>query len=313
MTLRDYLKQDGMIEIRGDGRAGGGLLLAMESFAKSLSLKENIHYDQWPLFSSSRRGAPVRAFMRISEHPIHTATAVVSPHMSIVVDESTTEQVDFASGMKSGIYILNSRKKAKEIAKNFKLSGTIVTVDGDGLGEKFFGSRIGNISVFAAIVRMSGIVNHSEGRTALEESLKKRRLPKTIQEANLKCYDESLGAMDIQEVDEKEAFKHELPLFEGFPLIPIGAQSSLRTSLKNRTSFYRPAGLKLTFEDPKNTCSGCSLCLTNCPENIISFVPDEKRGVRVTGANVIDFCKLCRECVEVCPIHLFKVEEEAAH
>ncbi|MDO8644320.1 MAG: 4Fe-4S dicluster domain-containing protein, partial [bacterium] len=47
-------------------------------------------------------------------------------------------------------------------------------------------------------------------------------------------------------------------------------------------------------------------CIINCPENIIRFVPDEKKGVKVLGADTNQFCKLCRECIEVCPVDLFK-------
>ena len=35
------------------------------------------------------------------------------------------------------------------------------------------------------------------------------------------------------------------------------------------------------------------------------FEPDAERGVKVTGADVSQFCKLCQECIAVCPEKLF--------
>jgi hypothetical protein len=41
-------------------------------------------------------------------------------------------------------------------------------------------------------------------------------------------------------------------------------------------------------------------------------VPDPKKGLRVVGADVTQFCKLCRECIETCPLDLF-FEQDVSH
>jgi ferredoxin len=61
----------------------------------------------------------------------------------------------------------------------------------------------------------------------------------------------------------------------------------------------------LRFEDPKDACTGCAHCVTNCPEGIIRFEPHAELGLKVTGADVSQFCKLCQECIAVCPEKLF--------
>lgn len=310
-SFRDPLNAGEVIEIRGDGKAGSGLLMAMQMFGVALGRKKSIYVQEWPQFSSARKGANVRSFMRVANHPIHSSAAVVRPQVAILLDETASEEIDFASGMREGIYLVNTSKSAKETAEKYQLSGVTITFDGNQLGQKHLGKPMGNISLLAALIHISGgILSDQDGRDSLLDMMKKRRLPDPIQKSNLACYVESLDHMDVAEVKGEASWTHDTKSFEGFDFIPIGAQSELRTSLQNRTARYRPSGFILTFEDPKDQCSGCALCLTNCPENIIAFVPDERRGLRVTGANVVDFCKLCQECVQICPVNLFGVQEE---
>ena len=99
---------------------------------------------------------------------------------------------------------------------------------------------------------------------------------------------------------------HASTKFEGYGVLPIGAQTRLRLSQNNKTATYARSGFRLVFEDPTSACTGCSHCITNCPEGIIRWEPDAERGVKVTGADVSQFCKLCGECIEVCPEKLFK-------
>ena len=56
---RSILEQ-GVLEVRGDGKAGGGLVLAFQSLAALFSSLPNTHVQEWPFFSSARRGANIR-------------------------------------------------------------------------------------------------------------------------------------------------------------------------------------------------------------------------------------------------------------
>jgi pyruvate ferredoxin oxidoreductase gamma subunit len=310
-SLKNLLDRGEVIEIRGDGKAGSGLLMVMQTFAKALGRIGGMEIQEWPLFSSSRKGANVRGFLRIANHPIQSAAAVVHPHLAILMDESVASNVDFASGVENGIFVLNTTRSAQEAADKYGLTGTVVAVDGKKISEKFFDHKLANIPVYGALVRMSGCLTDDEGESILLETMKKRRLPEKIQKANSAAYRMSLASMDVA-LTKSTGVRHLAENFEKYPPLPKGAQSRLRTSLGNKTSQYRPVGLRLKFEDPYNKCNGCSLCVLHCPENIIAWIPDPK-GLKVTGANVADFCKLCRECIEVCPVELFSsVKDEAA-
>ena len=66
-----------VLEIRGDGKAGGGLVLAFQSLAALMLTDPTLHVQEWPFFSSARRGANIRSFVRVSGAPI-TVIAVTS-------------------------------------------------------------------------------------------------------------------------------------------------------------------------------------------------------------------------------------------
>ena len=119
-----------------------------------------------------------------------------------------------------------------------------------------------------------------------------------------------LKAIQSGEFDEARPGDHAAPAFAGYGNVPVGAQTPLRLSQTNLTAAYARSGFQLRFEDPAEACTGCSHCVTNCPEGIIFWKPDEKKGMVVTGVDVSHYCKLCGECVAVCPEHLFK---EVAH
>lgn len=293
-----------VLEIRGDGKAGSGLVLVLQSLAGLLMRDETLHVQEWPFFSSARKGAAVRSFLRVSKKPITIGCEITNPHISILMDEGASKFVDFAAGVsEGGTFIVNTTHSPKEAAQHYKLSGRVICVSGDKIGEKYLNKPMGNISVFAILVKAIGL-NVNEAKDALLDNLNKRRLPKNIIEANIKIFDESLNESQEGIFDYKG--KHDIPSFACYGTLTAGAQSPLRISRANKTSSYARSGARVTFSDEYKKCTGCSLCISNCPENIINYVPDTKKGVQVTGADFGGYCKFCRECIEICPMDLFK-------
>jgi ferredoxin len=118
-------------------------------------------------------------------------------------------------------------------------------------------------------------------------------------------FTEALEHVRVTEAPAVEAGLHPRKVFHGYGDVPIGAQSALRTSLKNRTAGYGRPGVRIEFVDPEARCNGCSLCVVQCPEGIIDFTPDPAKGTIVHGARFDTYCKVCRECVTACPLDLF--------
>jgi 2-oxoacid:acceptor oxidoreductase gamma subunit (pyruvate/2-ketoisovalerate family) len=297
--------RDSVLEIRGDGKAGGGLVLAFQSLAALMLADEGLHVQEWPFFSSARRGANIRSFMRVSAAPITIACEVTRPALAMLMDEAAARSVDFADGVQAGgTFVLNTRRTPEVCARHFHLSGRVLTVPGDDIGTRFLKHPIGNVSAYVALARAVGGFAMDDVIAAFTGVLRKRRIPDALIERNREALLASGEAIREGVFDERR----ETPAatrFPGYGELPLGAQSGLRLSLGNRTADYARSGFRLRFEDPQDACTGCAHCITNCPEGIIHFAPDPERTLKVTGVDVSSYCKLCGECIAVCPEHLF--------
>jgi pyruvate ferredoxin oxidoreductase gamma subunit len=308
-TLQQRLERGEPIDLRGDGKAGGGLVLAVQAFGSALA---HAGYDvqDWPLFSSARKGANVRAFLRLARRPIQAACQVTRPDIAVLMNEAAAREIDFAVGTRNALYVLNTRLSPQAAANIYRLGGRVATVDGDSLGMRHLSRPLGNVAVFAALVRATGLVDEKTARDSLEAALKKRRLPDRLVVANLALFDDALREVRVTEGPPSD---HPLARFNGYGPLPIGAQAALRSARANHTSGYGRPGVAIRFADPGSKCNGCSLCVVQCPEGIIDFLPDSARGTLVQGAQFGDYCKVCRECVTACPLDLFHEESIVAH
>lgn len=305
IDLRTVLT-DSVLEIRGDGKAGGGLVLAFQSLASLLLSDPDLHVQEWPFFSSARRGANIRSFLRVSARPIRIACELTRPSLVLLMDEAAGRSVDFAQGVpKGGTFVFNTRRTPEECARHFHLSGRVLTVAGDDIGKRFLKASIGNVSAYVAMAKAIGGYDPGTVTKAFMGILKKRRIPELLLARNQEALEASLAEVQEGVFDHARPADHELPAFQGYGDLPIGAQTALRLSQTNRTADYARSGLRLKFADPDDKCTGCSHCITNCPEGIILWEPHAEKGVKVLGAQVSSYCKLCNECISVCPEDLF--------
>jgi 2-oxoacid:acceptor oxidoreductase gamma subunit (pyruvate/2-ketoisovalerate family) len=295
-----------VLELRGDGKAGGGLVLAFQSLA-ALLLQTSHHVQEWPFFSSARRGANIRSFLRLSRRPIDKACEVSRPAISVLMDEGAAKAVDFALGVpEGGTFVLNTRHSPEECARHYRLSGRVVTVPGDEIGTKHLRHPIGNVSVYVACARVIGGLRDDDIVASFLAALERRHVPVSILARNREALRATPEFVREGVFEEGKDFERAHPAFTGYGALPVGGQTGLRLSRANRTANFAPTGFRLRFADPNDACTGCAHCITNCPEGIIRWQPDDERGVKVLGADVSTFCKLCGECVAVCPEHLFK-------
>jgi pyruvate ferredoxin oxidoreductase gamma subunit len=96
------------------------------------AFKEGKWVQSFPFFGAERRGAPVKAFARISDVPILVRSQVYSPDYVVVLDSTLLQVIDVTEGMKKdGILIVNATKKPEELTglKGYK----VATVDATGI------------------------------------------------------------------------------------------------------------------------------------------------------------------------------------
>jgi 2-oxoacid:acceptor oxidoreductase gamma subunit (pyruvate/2-ketoisovalerate family) len=124
-----------VVEICFHGRGGQGSVTAANLLVAAALRDGNKGVQAFPLFGAERRGAPVRAFARISDEEIHLRSEVYSPDIVIVLDESIIGIVDVLKGFKKdGKILINTTKKPE----NFDFSDKyhVATVDATGVAIK---------------------------------------------------------------------------------------------------------------------------------------------------------------------------------
>ena len=134
-----------LIEIVIHGRGGQGSVTAANLLVAAALKDGNKGVQAFPIFGAERRGAPVRAFARISESEIHLRSEIYEPDVVIIQDESIMEIVDVLKGMKKdGKILINTTKSPDEF--DFSKKYHVATVDATGIAIKH-GILVGGIPV----------------------------------------------------------------------------------------------------------------------------------------------------------------------
>ncbi len=148
-----------MIEIRVHGRGGQGAVTSTELIALA-AINEGKYAQAFPSFGPERRGAPVMAFVRISDAPIRTRERVYNPDIVVVLDPTILKIVDVTAGLKkNGMVILNTSKDEKEVRKAFGIKAKMAVVDATDIAMKHLGRPITNTTMLGALIKTTGIVD----------------------------------------------------------------------------------------------------------------------------------------------------------
>jgi len=129
------MSSESLIEICFHGRGGQGAVTAANLLAAAALKDGNKGVQAFPFFGAERRGAPLRAFARVSEGEIHLRSEVYNPDIVIVLDESIMGLVDVLKGLKEdGKILINTRKKPNDL--DFSDKFKVATVDATGIAIK---------------------------------------------------------------------------------------------------------------------------------------------------------------------------------
>lgn len=162
-----------MVEIRLHGRGGQGAVVGCSIIGLAYFLG-NQQVQFFPEFGVERRGAPVKAFLRISKSSIREHYSIKKPDHLIVFDESLLSTVNVTEGLKQGGHILINSKEAPDhfkIFDKFKVS----TVDADLISiENNLGSAnapIINAAIAGAFARVIGNLNIKSVVQSIKQSV----------------------------------------------------------------------------------------------------------------------------------------------
>ena len=185
-----------LIEIRWHGRGGQGAVTASEIVAAAAIL-EGRYALAFPEFGAERRGAPVRAYTRISDEPVIPRTPITRPHIVVVLDPSLLGPQVVEGLREGGAVVANTVREPGELAEIVGLSvpAKVATVDATSIAMKWLRRPIVNTAILGALVRATGIV-----KLDTVVKLVRERFPGKLGEVNAGAVREAYEATRVVEV-----------------------------------------------------------------------------------------------------------------
>ncbi|GLI35345.1 pyruvate ferredoxin oxidoreductase subunit gamma [Desulforhabdus amnigena] len=157
-----------MVEIRFHGRGGQGAVTSAELTALA-AIGEGKFAQAFPSFGPERRGAPVMAFVRVSDTPIRTREKVYEPNIVIVLDPTILKIVNVEAGLKEGgIVILNTTKTAEEVRKETGIKARLALVDASKIAVETMRVPITNTTMLGALLKATGLISMDGLRGPIE-------------------------------------------------------------------------------------------------------------------------------------------------
>jgi pyruvate ferredoxin oxidoreductase gamma subunit len=163
-------KDKSLIEIRWHGRGGQGAVTSAEMLAQA-AISEGKFAQAFPSFGPERRGAPVQAFNRVdTKEAVRLRVDITTPDHVVVLDPSLLDKVKVTAGLKEGGYVIvNTRKTADEIKKEFNINFPVATVNAGKIAREVLGVNIVNTTMLGAVLKVTGIVERKSTFAPLQK------------------------------------------------------------------------------------------------------------------------------------------------
>lgn len=161
-----------MFEIRVHGLGGQGAVTLVTWVAQA-GYAIGRHVQAFPFFGAERRGAPVKAYVRLDDKPIDLRSQIYHPDL-LVVMSSTLMGSALEEGISSeGRILINANEElaariASRIGRDLNyIDATGIALD---LGLEYDGMPMVNIPLFAAIVEQADVAPIDVVLQMLEEA-----------------------------------------------------------------------------------------------------------------------------------------------
>ena len=265
------------------GRGGEGVVLASQILADTFA-RAGFWVQSFPEFKAERRGAPISAFLRWDESPIHRRYKMQACDVLVVLSPSPPAPEVIRAVKPGGLILMNREARFGETG-HFQVARVPASRIARSIGIlSAEGAPIGNVAVLGACVRLL----LPEALACLEQAVAARI--GAMAEANIGAAREGYAQCTRQHV-----LARDLPVGPAPDLGPVSHSPprfamSTTDSLGNHTGAWSAERPRMTVE-----CTACGVCALFCPEGAIS---------RTGGAMVVDYlyCKGCGICETVCPV-----------
>jgi 2-oxoacid:acceptor oxidoreductase gamma subunit (pyruvate/2-ketoisovalerate family) len=180
-------KDKKLIEIRWHGRGGQGTITAANLLAKAAFKQGYKGVQSIPWIGAERRGAPVKAFTRLSRDEIRIHSQIYEPDIVILMDQTLFYVYTgvITAGLKDGsLLLVNSAKPI--VAKN---GYQIKTIDATGIsikiGLEVAGQPVINAPMLGAFAKVTGILDLDIVEKSIREEWPGKWADKNVEAADL--------------------------------------------------------------------------------------------------------------------------------
>lgn len=170
-----------LTEIRWHARAGQGAKTASQLLALAL-LRAGRSVQAFPEYGPERRGAPVRAYTRVSDAPIRRHDSITDPDLVVVLDASLVREGGVAEGLAPGGLLLLNAEEAPD-----GLPARVVCVPATALAASA-GSRFSNVVMVGAVAAALGEPPLGELQETAVELLGAKSSPDAVRAAVAEGY-----------------------------------------------------------------------------------------------------------------------------
>lgn len=176
-----------MVELRLHGRGGQGTVVAAKILANAVS-KEGMYVQAFPEYGVERRGAPVKAFLRVHDDVIYIKSKIYEPDHLVILEPALIGAIDLTHGLKEGGWIIvNTAKKPEDMdfGDNYRVATVPATKIAlkHGLGSE--ASPIVNTAILGGVVKVLNLCSLETLKEAVKEGVPVK------EEENMKAAEES--------------------------------------------------------------------------------------------------------------------------
>ena len=157
-------------------------------------MDEDKFVQTFPEYGPSRSGAPMKAYVKISDKEILSYSAIKHAEIILVVDDSLIDEKVVENIADSCIMVVNSSKDVSKLLRKFGFNGHLYQVDATKIALEELGKNIPNVALIGALIKASdGKIIKLDNLNKRIKSLLERKGEKVVS-ANIKAarraYDE---------------------------------------------------------------------------------------------------------------------------
>ena len=171
-----------MMEVIWHARGGQGAFTAARCLGAAAALSAGKCALAFPTFGPERRGAPMRAFTKISDAPIGDRSVVARAQLLVYLDETLLSDGWDSELAPGGLMLLNTRQTVDD--------ARVVAIDADGISEAVLGRPIPNTVFLGAIPAVCDAVSLHDVHEGICATM-----PVKLHEKNLAIVDAAFEAL----------------------------------------------------------------------------------------------------------------------